>query len=156
MGDESDIAGARETLHVPDDAGAYAEGLRRVLARIPDGWGRRIRCGPGWYPLVVDADRRLAAVDSGYVLQQVKEKFGVLVMYVEPSDFVRVLPPERRREIAAQLWAVTADVERLSATVCEMCGEPGEPTTLESGWLVTACAECSRGLREDRMDDSSG
>lgn len=50
-------------LHVPSDAGACDEDLERILRRIPDGWGRWIGCDKGWYPLIVELDRQLAALD---------------------------------------------------------------------------------------------
>jgi hypothetical protein len=39
-----------DALHVSGDAGEYEAALRALLERIPDGWGRWIQCGAGWYP----------------------------------------------------------------------------------------------------------
>lgn len=77
-------------LHVPKDAGAYTEGLERVLRRIPDGWGRWIGCGAGWYPIVVRLADDVAALLPSYTIHQVKEKYGTLrfywgTPYLEPS-----------------------------------------------------------------------
>lgn len=72
---------AVDDLRVPEDAGEYAAGLERILRRIPDGWGRWIGCGPGWYRLLVELDTQLAALDPDYRVQQVKEKFGTLRYY---------------------------------------------------------------------------
>lgn len=69
---------------IPDDAGPHREGLRRILGRIPDGWGRWIGCGPGWYPLIIELDTALAEVCANYELYQVKEKYGTLRYYAEP------------------------------------------------------------------------
>lgn len=49
-------------LHVPDDAGEHADGFRRLMLRIPDGWGRWVSYQRGWYPIVVDLDEQLAAL----------------------------------------------------------------------------------------------
>lgn len=65
-----------DKLHIPDDAGRYEAALRTILARIPEGWGRWISCDRGWFPIVVDLDQELAAIDPRYQLLQVKEKFG--------------------------------------------------------------------------------
>lgn len=67
-------------VHVPDDAGERAEALGRMLARIPDGWGRWISCSRGWYSIVVDLDEQLRALFPAYELQQVKEKYGPAVL----------------------------------------------------------------------------
>jgi hypothetical protein len=80
-----DLERVRDALHVPPDAGEWAPALEQILRRIPDGWGRWISCGPGWYPILARLDTGLAAIDPGYVVQQVKEKFGGLRYYTEPS-----------------------------------------------------------------------
>lgn len=80
-----DLTRVLDALHVPADAGALAPALERILRRIPDGWGRWISCGPGWYPILARLDAQLAAIDPDYVVHQAKEKFGGLRYYVEPS-----------------------------------------------------------------------
>jgi hypothetical protein len=73
-------------IHVLEDAGEWAEGLEGIVRRIPDGWGRWIRVEKGWYPIIVALDEQLAAIDPGYVVHQVKEKFGRLDVYFEQGD----------------------------------------------------------------------
>ena len=73
------------SLHVPEDAGEWADGLERILRRIPDGWGRWIDVGKGWYPIIVALDAHLATIDPGYAVHQVKEKFGDLRYYYSGS-----------------------------------------------------------------------
>lgn len=79
-------------LHIPEDAGEHADGLRRILLRIPDGWGRWISCSRGWYPIVIELDEQLATLFPGYELHQVKEKFGGLRFYWGTAE--RVVNPE--------------------------------------------------------------
>lgn len=86
-------------LHVPEDAGEHAGALRRMLLRIPDGWGRWIGCSRGWYPILVELDEQLAALFPGYELHQVKEKYGGLRFYwaegeraTDPGDPEPALP----------------------------------------------------------------
>lgn len=70
-----------DSVPVPSDAGQWADGLKQILRRIPDGWARHISCGPGWYQLLVELDQMMAAIEPGYELYQVKEKFGGLRYY---------------------------------------------------------------------------
>jgi len=80
-----DLGRVLDAIHVPDDAGEWASGLERILRRIPDGWGRWVSVGPGWYGLVCELDADLAAIDPGYIVHQVKEKFGTLRYYFASS-----------------------------------------------------------------------
>lgn len=76
-----DTQAVLDALHVPQDAGVYAAGLERMLRRIPDGWGRWVRCDAGWYPLLVELDLEIAALLPEYEIHQMKEKFGTLRFY---------------------------------------------------------------------------
>ena len=75
-------------IHIPENAGEYAEGLKKILRRFGEEWPAYIACGPGWYPILVDLDQKLNEVAPHYELAQVKEKYGGLRFYVE-------LPEER-------------------------------------------------------------
>lgn len=79
----------RRALGVPADAGRYADGLARILTRF-DATRGSIQCGPGWYPLLVELDERLAEICPDYVVLQVKEKFGTLRYYLDLP--IRELP----------------------------------------------------------------
>jgi hypothetical protein len=70
-----------DAVHIPDDAGEHRDGLERILGRIPNGWGRWISCGPGWYPIIVDLADAIAELLPEYEIHQVKEKFGTLRFY---------------------------------------------------------------------------
>lgn len=63
---------------LPEDAGRYADGLSRILGRIPERWGRWIRCDAGWYQLIVDLDTAIYAIAGDYEVHQVKQKYGTL------------------------------------------------------------------------------
>lgn len=65
----------------PDDAGVWAEDLADILGRIPDGWGRSIACGPGWYPILAHLNERIRRLAPHYEVHQVKEKYGTLRFY---------------------------------------------------------------------------
>lgn len=70
------------TIVVPDNAGEYEDGLRKIMSRIPDGWGRWISCDKGWYALICELDEKLADICPDYEVHQVKEKFGTLRYYI--------------------------------------------------------------------------
>lgn len=127
------VAELRDKLHVPDDAGERRDALVAMLLRIPDNWGRWISCDAGWYPIIVELDSRLAAVDPDYELRQVKEKFGGLRYYFRASD------PKLSNDMRALVDAAETRCE----TTCETCGQPGVLHTGRHSWLKTLCAACA-------------
>jgi hypothetical protein len=125
-------------LHLPDNAGMHATGLEAILRRIPDGWGRWISCGPGWYPILIDLDTALAAIDPAYEVHQVKEKFARLCYYhsAVPQDYLQ----DRQIEQTVQ------SAEDQAAITCEMCGNPGQFMATGNGtggWYQTLCLGCA-------------
>ena len=87
------------------------------------------------YPLIVELDQRLADLDPGYHVHQVKEKYGTLSYYVQGAPFV-----------AAAMEALVEQAEAESARICEQCG--GEGVLMEDcGWYATRCRACTRGSR---------
>ena len=127
-------------LHVPDDAGEYEPALRALLARIPDGWGPWIDCGPGWYPILARLEERLQQIDPDYRVHQIKEKFGTLRFYFSS------------RHLDASL-EVAADAEAESERTCERCGNPGS-LRKRNGWFRTVCDDCAQsGGYEDLPPD---
>jgi len=63
--------------------------------------------------------------NTGFAVQQVKEKFGTLRFYCVGTEAIH-----RYIQLA----------ERLSAITCEECGKPGTPN--HSGWIRTLCEDC--------------
>lgn len=121
---------------------------QRTLPDLPEclicrvDWRYRNFAGVGWWPLLEEMHQRLLAVDPGYRLDQVKEKFGLLRVY--PND-------ERYRdkpELETRLEAVINEFVARSGRVCEKCGRPGrlrnrpeEQRRLR--WIFTLCDDCS-------------
>lgn len=135
-----DLDAVRDALHVPEDAGDYHNALAAILRRIPDGWGRWISCDAGWYPLIVELDRDLAAIDPDYGLHQCKEKFGVLRFYAHASEG---LPDEANRRFTERIAAA----ERTSATTCESCGSTAGSLHERRDWFKTLCESCATDSR---------
>ena len=125
-------------FRAPDDAGEYEAPLRSLLERIPDGWGRWISCGPGWYPILARIEERLSELDPDYEVNQIKEKFGTLRFYWEgdiPNGDV-----------------IVDEAEAESARTRELCGSVGHLRT-RAGWLKTLCDTCSRSEGFDDLSD---
>lgn len=113
----------------PADAGEYAEGLTKVLKRMPDRYLKQIACGKGWYQIIVELDERLARLCPEYEVYQVKEKFGALRYYWGCAG--KVAP-----EVYQEMLDITRNYENLSKTVCEETGEPGV-LMVRNYWLKT-------------------
>lgn len=89
-----------------------------------------LACGEGWFGLIENLHERLAMIDPGYQVTQVKEKFGQLRYYVMMSA---QLDDQGRQTVYDALAAAESD----SATVCEICGRPGRLN--DGSWLRTRC-----------------
>jgi hypothetical protein len=90
-----DMAEMLDSVHPPDGAGEHEGALRRLMLRIPGGWGRWISCGPGWFELLARAAAELAELCPTFEVHQIKEKYGTLRLYVG-FDRDDDLPPELR------------------------------------------------------------
>lgn len=142
-----DLDAVRDALHVPQDAGSYHDALTAILRRIPDGWGRWIACDAGWYPLIVDLDCDLAAIDPDYELNQCKEKFGTLRFYAHASEG---LPEEAKRRFHERV----ASAERASETTCENCSGTTGLLQQRQHWFKTLCASCGAERGYGPLGDS--
>jgi hypothetical protein len=128
--------------HLPEDAGEYAEGLSKIMDRIPDGWGRWISHGKGWYKIICETDEMLSYIDPDYEIHQVKEKFGTLRFYYQSNTYsydsiqVKVMD------------ALVGRAEQRSSMTCESCGAwQGMEDTVKlqtSRYYVrTLCSTCA-------------
>ncbi len=96
-----------------------------------------IGCGPGWDTLVLMTHYTLKALDPDYSILQVKEKFGGLRFYMQPSDDVA-------DAVRDQMYEVERLAEALSYCICEECGTTNEVETKSWGggyWIQTLCQE---------------
>lgn len=135
--DEERVEQYRNLLNkewIPEDAGEYADGLTKIIRRIPDGYGRWIGCGPGWYPLIIELDEKIAEIAPNYVVAQVKEKFGTLRYYFS------VYGDETAKY--DEVDSIIDEYEARSGTICELCGADGE-MKVRRYWYQTLCSECA-------------
>jgi hypothetical protein len=96
--------------------------LEAVLARFGDRWPASVACGPGWYQLVADCDRELAAMCEQYVLCQVKEKFAGLRYYFSLPDDIA---DDDEDGLWTRMLAIARRYEERSFTICEETGRAG-------------------------------
>jgi hypothetical protein len=95
--------------------------------KFAPGWLEVVSVAEGWYRLVAECDRELSVVDPAYKILQIKEKFGGLRYYVEPS----------KPELLDQLNAITQKYEELSLRTCEATGDAGVLMRSVGGWYRT-------------------
>lgn len=93
-------------------------------------WG--FSCSNGWYQLIYDLSEKLEAEilkqpeedREHFCASQVKEKFGTLRFYLVSGTDV--------------MWDLIEIAENASATICEVCGKPGEEN-VQNNWVSTSC-----------------
>lgn len=94
--------------------------------------GCPIECGDGWLPLLERLCRAMCvhaeATGVGLAVTQIKEKFGMLRIYVDGGD--------------EEVERLIDEGELESATICELCGAPGAHS--DKGWCSTRCGPCRR------------
>lgn len=107
----------------------YPDILLPVLSRFREGTNPFVSCGDGWFTLISALDRELSAVDPTYQVAQIKEKFGTLRFYFEPSDITNDV-------ITTKMYDIVKKYEHISAMTCEFTGGHGELMS-KKGWLKT-------------------
>jgi hypothetical protein len=93
----------------------YPDYLQPVLERINPEYGVTISCDEGWWNLVALCDKELALIDPLYTVFQIKEKFGGLRYYYNPSN-----PSQRDK-----MDTVVRKYEKICAMTCEATGKHG-------------------------------
>lgn len=83
--------------------------------------------GDGWIPLLDKMFQELISLGWDKDLDQVKEKFGCLRVYIGNTT--------------AEISKVIEKAEADSSVTCEECGNPGELRTSRS-WFTTLCDTC--------------
>lgn len=98
--------------------------------------------GDGWFQLIHDAcfgleaefqllsqEEQEAAIRNGdYVIEQVKEKFGALRIYLS--------------SYTGNMAEILHEAEHRSNEICEFCGKSGTPRT--RSWIKTRCDNCQK------------
>lgn len=87
----------------------------------------------GWYNLVLQCHIELLNIDPFYRIFQIKEKFGSLRYYIEPSEDYWETPQDER----IALTAIIAKYEAMSRVTCELTGQNGLLMKSPTGWFKT-------------------
>jgi ribosomal protein L37AE/L43A len=96
--------------------------------------GMGFQCSDGWFDLVKELSLKLEKVINklpgrdNYYAVQVKEKFGTLRVYLS--------------SVTNEINDIIYEYEEKSASICEECGQPGEPRETRNHWYYTACNKC--------------
>lgn len=92
----------------------------------------------GWWPIVDQLLGELKAISpEGFLIAQVKQKFGPLRMYVDP------LEAATEEQVQSMNRAVRR-AEEQSRQICELCGEAGSLMAHGERWkyYVVRCQPC--------------
>ena len=100
-------------------------------------WGDEV--GEGWRLHVLNCHRQLKHLDPGYRIGQIKEKFGGLRYYFDPSVAFNDLTHDI-------MESVVKAAEYNCSITCEVCGSYGSLRT-NSGWYKTLCDEHAKEHR---------
>ena len=101
--------------------------IQQLAKKIKPPYYSTIEVDEGWYQLVLDCDKELSEIDPKYDLQQIKEKFGGLRYYFQPSD------PTLREKMDA----VVTKYEEIASRTCEATGGPGVLMKSVGSWFKT-------------------
>ena len=91
----------------------------------------------GWYQIVVDCDNLLTEIDPNYQIAQIKQKFGGLRYYFQPSDV-------NNGELYVKMNAVVLAYEKIASITCEATGKPGVLMKSKGGWVKTLDPEYAK------------
>lgn len=105
------------------DNEAIKENIYRSFGK---GWFKRLECEDGWIEIIADCHSELLSLDPDYTIFQIKQKFGTLRYYAEPSQ---PQYSDRFREIIDKY-------EQLSSHICETTGAKGT-LMKRGGWYKT-------------------
>lgn len=109
-------------MYPSENGSEYDALLEKIVQRFPKGYGAYIGVGPGWFPLIIELDARLAKIKPDYEVHQVKEKFGGLRYYIGTGT--------------EEMQNFIIEAEERSYTICEITGKSGR-VVYRNGWIKT-------------------
>ena len=107
-----------------DNIGAQINELKN---RIEKPYSPFIEVDEGWFQIVLDCHKELEALDPEYKLLQIKEKFGGLRYYFQPSNL----------DVWDEMNKVVSKYEEIASRTCEVTGKPGILMKSIGSWYKT-------------------
>jgi len=104
--------------------------IEKIRDKILPSFGKYISVDEGWYQIVVDCDDELSVLDPDYKVVQIKQKFGILRYYFQPS-----VPANK--DLTDAMHAVVRKYLIESSKTCEATGKPGVLMSSARGYLRT-------------------
>lgn len=101
--------------------------VERLKHKIKPPYHQFVEVDEGWYQLIIDCDKELSEIDPKYDLLQIKEKFGCLRYYFQPSD----------GGFREKMDAVVNKYEKLASETCEATGGQGVLMKSVGNWYKT-------------------
>jgi len=101
--------------------------IETLKSKIDPNYGQYISVDEGWYQIVVDCDKELTAIDPNYRIFQIKEKFGGLRYYFQPSQ----------SDTLEAMNKVVSKYEEMASRTCEATGMPGVLMKSSTGRVKT-------------------
>lgn len=111
--------------------------IKNLTKKFSPGYYQSIDVDEGWYQIVLDCDKELSAIDPDYIILQIKQKFGGLRYYFQPSDV-------NNGELYVKINAVVLAYEKIASMTCEATGKPGVLMKSKGGWLKTLDPEYAK------------
>jgi len=100
-----------------------------ITERLKAGMGCGSQIGEGWFDLVRQLDKDIAALAPDYRIDQVKEKIGSLRYYIGAVD----------KTVFSEVQKLIRKAEKDSSSICEKCGAPATIKTYD--YLIAARCE---------------
>ena len=88
---------------------------------------------PGWFDIVERMHANIIKVEPTYQIEQIKEKFGLLRVYVDTEHHPDSL-----------VYIIINYYESMSRRICQFCGSehPSVSQDVKNNWIVTRCNAC--------------
>ena len=111
--------------------------VAKLVDKFVPSYYKSVDVDEGWYQIVVDCDNLLTEIDPDYQIAQIKQKFGGLRYYVQPSDV-------NNGELYVKMNAVVLAYEKIASITCEATGKPGVLMKSKGGWVKTLDPEYAK------------
>lgn len=89
--------------------------LLPIFNKMDPSVDKMVWCDKGWWPIILELNSKLEAIDPSYYIYQIKEKFGRLSYYFTPSS----------PHFSKEMHGVIEHYAEIASKTCEITGQPG-------------------------------